>query len=341
MGVLSASEEVLPGLVGGRDLFAIAFADTHGDAFPELWATGTGFLAWAENLDGKAFSDWEIVYFQEDFPLDCHASIGFGDIDGDGDLDIALPGVDQAPYEGHVMSEMSSEWLPSFDRLFLNKGGLFEENRPTLSAGEPALSLLQVFTDRDVDGDLDLLSTTDRAFGLPPQAFHRNDGLDENGLPILVNDAPESGADLNAAAMGLASHDFNGDGRPDYCVTDVSHKLACMLSSPDGFYEAAEALGLSSTKTLHPNLPEDWDERSQTFSRAFGCLGDWQSWTWTMTATWMRQLLLVPPRIGAMSTTASSTDGSLTGSGREAKTDVLWRLSRKQGFQTWAGTTVW
>ena len=52
-GTFEISESVLPGLVGGRDVFAIAFVDTHGDSFPELWATGTGFLAWAENLDGR------------------------------------------------------------------------------------------------------------------------------------------------------------------------------------------------------------------------------------------------------------------------------------------------
>jgi hypothetical protein len=97
-------------------------------------------------------------------------------------------------------------------------------------------------------GDPDLLVLVDQADlgpGFPPTAFHRND----DGQ--WTDDAPELSADLRMAAMGVDSADLDGDGLPDYCITDIG-PLRCLLSAGGSAYvESGVALGLS------PSAPED------------------------------------------------------------------------------------
>jgi hypothetical protein len=260
--------------------------DTNGDHLPELWATGLGMLVWSENYGELDFGDWEVVYYKEDYPMECHSSFSFGDIDADGDLDLALPGLDEAPDSEHLMTEADTGWLPSFDRLYMNRDGEFELVMELSPAGEPGFSLVQAFTDRDRDGDLDLMSCTDRPVlpsdthpGFPPQAFNRNDGIDSDGVPILVNDAPEIGADVRVSAMGLGINDLNGDGLLDYCMSDVASQLTCLMSLESGdYYEGAVALGLVPEQEIHPQLPENWDELSKHFGMSV-----WVSWGLSMT----------------------------------------------------------
>jgi hypothetical protein len=50
----------------------------------------------------------------------------------------------------------------------------------------------------------------------------------------LVEDASEISADHEAGAMGIDSMDLNGDGLPDYCITEWG--LLCIKSDPSGQY---------------------------------------------------------------------------------------------------------
>ena len=125
------------------------------------------------------------------------------------------------------------------------------------------LSLMQTFTDRDQDGDVDLWSWSDRADVMqaaPGAAFWRNDA------GTLINDAAEISANTRASAMGYASYDLNGDGRFDYCVTDIADQLVCLLSDGQGgYYEGGAALGLTVDRSLHPGwqgIPSDVEPRA-------------------------------------------------------------------------------
>lgn len=120
----------------------------------------------------------------------------------------------------------------------------------------------------DLDGDLDLFAPSDRPIvEFPPAAFYRNDGLDQEGKPILIDTAPEQDADLTVSAMGLAVQDLNQDGLPDYCMSDVSFQLSCLRSVKgadgelQGYVEVAVALGLSADLSAHPARPPDYDEK--------------------------------------------------------------------------------
>lgn len=245
--------------VYGRAVMAFASVDLDGDSLPEMVVVGEDLVLISTNLGGAQWGPWQVVMDEPEYPRVCISSLTVGDVDGDGDLDMALPGLDEVLYEDHVVPG-SGEWLPTPDRLYLNDNGTF------VSFGEyspePGFSITVAFTDRDDDGDLDLFAGTDRPFDhYPPMAFLRNDGNDADG-PVLVDDAAELEADVRVSAMGLGVHDLNGDGLLDYCMTDLSFQLTCLLSVRDGaYYESAAALGLTVDLTEHPEVDDGYEDR--------------------------------------------------------------------------------
>jgi enediyne biosynthesis protein E4 len=242
----------------GRRVSSHAAVDLDGDSLPEVFVVGPGFVGMFPNLGNLEFGPFEMVYRQEAYPFTCFNTMAFGDVDGDGDLDLALPGLDVLP-EGGLGSGAEQPDSGSYDLLFLNERGSFTLSLE-LSPGEtPGLSLLGAFTDRDSDGDLDLLVTTDRPIApLPPTAFYRNDGPDAQGTPILENDAPQIGVDIRFSAMGLAVSDLNGDGIIDYCMSD--DYIYCLVSDGMGGYvESGLAMGLVPDLESHP----EWDPENQ------------------------------------------------------------------------------
>ena len=236
-----------------RSVLAHAAGDLNGDGLPEVLVVGASFALVSWNQGDLEFSEFEVIHDDPTYPRTCINSISFGDIDADGDLDIFLPGIDPVPdAEYTTNNEIEDDnHVPdngTAELLMLNEGGTFElAEQLTLSPdGVPGLSILGAFTDRDLDGDLDLLITSDRPFPpMPPSAFFRNDGVGSGGGPDLVNDASDVRADLRISGMGLGEADLNSDGFPDYCMTDNVPALVCMVSDGDGgYFEAGTALGL-------------------------------------------------------------------------------------------------
>jgi hypothetical protein len=150
-------------------------------------------------------------------------------------------------------------WDPHVDLLFRNDGGAFELIAELMPEDEPGFAQVATFTDRDGDGDQDLLLPSEFGAnpGVPPTAFFRNDGVDALGRIDFVNDARELGAALPVGAMGIDSSDLNDDGRLDYCVSNVG-PLMCLLSTRDGWVEGAGVLG--AQRPTHPfdGSQSDW-----------------------------------------------------------------------------------
>jgi len=166
-----------------------------------------------------------------------------GDIDGDGDLDVVIPTVPES-FSGEPGAD---EGASPEDLLLLAEDGEYRLGQhllrgPAAQAGD---SLCAAFTDRDQDGDLDLLVLSDHGDleSRPGVAFFRNDGA-LAGEPTLVDDAPELGADLAMNGMGFDVWDADRDGELDYCLTDIG-TLKCLLSDGGGYVESGAALGLS------------------------------------------------------------------------------------------------
>jgi hypothetical protein len=245
-----------------RGMELIAAVDLDGDALPELVAVGQGYAALAPNRGGGAWGPWELFLYDAEYPLDCYQALAFGDLDSDGDLDLVIPGLDRAEEPGQIMGSFTEGWRGSVDLLFRNDDGTFVLDRPLLRAGheeDPTLALQAMFTDRDLDGDVDLFVSGDRSnVGFPPSAFFRNDGFLPDGRVDLVDDAAAVGAAIYTSAMGLGVNDLNQDGLLDYCTSDVALSLSCLLSSPGGGYaDAGRALGLAPDVLTHPDLPAE------------------------------------------------------------------------------------
>ena len=117
------------------------------------------------------------------------------------------------------------------DLIYRNDGGFLSLLATVQPDERTGVSLAAGFTDRDGDGDMDLLVLSDFANttneGYPPTAFYRNDG--PVGDPVWVNDAVAVGADMAIAGMGWSSGDWNRDGALDYCMSDIG-TVACLLS---------------------------------------------------------------------------------------------------------------
>jgi hypothetical protein len=237
-------EEVVTGLAMPDFAYNISVsiaADLDGDRLPELIIAGGGFMAWYPNLGGLQFGKAVYAYSELDADAQVYMSSALGDVDGDGDLDLVMPGTGPllaGPNEGLDAGGP--------DRILLRDGDGFVPG-PVLVAGEEgSRTQCVLFTDYDNDGDQDLLVAADRG---PPSSLYRNDGPGSDGQLQLVDEAAAVGAALEMAAMGIDSADLNGDGLLDYCISDIGPPR-CLFSDPSGhFIEGSQALGIT---------PQEW-----------------------------------------------------------------------------------
>lgn len=224
--------------------------DLDGDALPEILLVGLGGIMAAKNLGGGAFAPPEILYEHPAVasggmaPL--HISYGVGDLDGDGDLDLALPGLDWLP-------DLQTLPDPAYDQqgspvvVLRNDGGVFTPVAELTPEGTAGFAMLAIIADREHDGDQDLLvSSIQLGFldRVAPQAFYRNDGGAGGGGDAWVNEAEALSMALSISGMGGDVVDLNGDGRLDYCLTDTG-PVKCMIDDGAGaYYDAGTAMGM-------------------------------------------------------------------------------------------------
>lgn len=241
----------------GRETLAQAAVDLDGDRLPDVVLVGEGFAASSRNLGGLEFAEPELLYFDDTYPTACINTAAFGDVDGDGDLDLFLPGVDPVLTPG-ALPGPELPWPGTGDVLLLQEDGAFVEDRVLEASPYPWMSLHALFTDRDDDGDLDLFVGSDRARdGRPGASFWRNDGT-------LTDDAPELGADIHSCVMGGEGWDVDRDGDRDYCFSDLHTKLTCLLNEGGQYVEGAASLGLQASL----DGVDGWTDQ-----------GSWSPWT--------------------------------------------------------------
>ncbi len=179
--------------------------------------------------------------------------VAVGDADGDGRSDLFISALGP-------------------DRLFLNRGGLFEEasSRAGVAGGPDAWSTSAGFFDYDLDGDLDLfvcnyvkwsreidmqlnftLNGTDRAYGPPKQYqgthsyLYRNEGKGrftdvstEAGIQVAN---PATGQPMGKA-LGVVFADVDRDGDLDVFVANDTVQNFLFRNAGDGSFEELGAL---------------------------------------------------------------------------------------------------
>ncbi len=237
-------DEVESGLVLPEFAYNISVsiaADLDGDRLPELIIAGGGFMAWYPNLGNLQFGEALYAYSEPDEVAQVYMSAAMGDVDGDGDLDLLLPGT------GPLLAGPSDGLdVGGPDRILLRDGANFVDGPVLVAGDEGSRTQCVLFTDHDNDGDQDVLVAADRG---PPSSLYRNDGLGDDGQLVLVDEAAARGAALEMAAMGIDSADINGDGLLDYCISDIGPPRCLLSDSFGSFIESSLALGIT---------PQEW-----------------------------------------------------------------------------------
>jgi hypothetical protein len=226
---------------------AFAAADYDADGLIDLYLTQHAKPnKLMKNLGGFSFADVSTTALVDDDGPATGAS--WGDFDGDGWLDLYV-----CNYSAFAPKNPNLLYRNNADNTFADVAHLHGVN-------SSALSFQSVWTDYDRDHDLDLYLSNDRGpLGFTPNQLWRNDG------GVLVDVSEASGADVSLYSMGLAAGDFDGNGYPDYYVTNINTLNynginPLILNQTDGtFIESAEAAGVANWLTSWGSIFFDFD----------------------------------------------------------------------------------
>lgn len=242
---LDLAEGATPGL--DIDVIGVSLADFDRDGDLDLALCGAGGVRLLRN-DGKgAFVDVSATAGVAGKPGDISASVAWGDLDGDGFLDLAVgnygvgPGYD--PATGNPVFK-DNDTQPS--HLYLNqRDGSFVEVLAPLS--DPALTvrgIVTAFADFDADGLLDVYYADDAEVAIKGKAERHdlvllNRGFDADGNLVLVESSAEIGLNVARSTMGCAIG--NPDRGPgwDFFFTDIEAGWLFRSSSAGERYREA------------------------------------------------------------------------------------------------------
>jgi hypothetical protein len=196
------------------------FGDYDNDGYLDLYVTNYGANVLYRNSGDGTFAD--VTEKAGVGETQWGTGAAFGDYDNDGDLDLYVPNyidhdLDKLA-EAQKVSVQYGQSVPrilnphSFDPqdnvFYRNNGdGTFTDVTTELGVESPGgRSLQAIFTDFDLDGDLELYVAND----LSPNFLYRNNG---DGTFTDISDASWA-ADFRGS-MGLATGDYDGDGDLD------------------------------------------------------------------------------------------------------------------------------
>ncbi len=234
----------------------VAVGDYDGDGRPDLFVTRWRAYALYHNRGNGTFEDvTEKAGLGGD--RDWPTSSAFGDLDGDGDLDLYVchysAWTPQSPPCPHPSRQGEYSYcgprvFPSTpDHLFRNDGGRFVDvsiESGVQAADQEGRGLGVVIVDLDGDSKLDIFVAND----LTANFLFRNQG----GLKFKET-GWESGVAANAeggflAGMGIACGDFDGDRQVDLAVTNFYGESTTFYQNlGDGqFTDRTSAIGLAA-----------------------------------------------------------------------------------------------
>lgn len=201
---------------GDRDVFVATWERFEGSAEPD--ARSLLFL----NDGSGSFTEIgvEAGIIHEAFAM----GAAFLDFNKDGYLDVyVMNHILQSHFttddEGNI-NGIAHDCYPNF--LYLNNGDLtFTEVAEEMNVDNSGCTIATVATDYDLDGDLDLYLANDFGGFLIPNVLYRNNYPDNSFSDISI----ETGANVPAFGMGIASGDYDHDLDFDYYTTNIGRNV--------------------------------------------------------------------------------------------------------------------
>ena len=207
----------------------VSAADSDGDGFRDVLITGYGGLLLLRNNGDGTFTESAHPAGLTDHLWS--SSSAWGDINGDGDLDLYVahyvdwsftnhprcPG--PGPDDREICSPKSFSPLPDL-QYFSNGDGTFRDATAEVGLRPDGKGLGVLITDLDVDGDVDVYVSNDTVANF----LYRNDGegrlLDES----LISGSSLSNRGTPDGSMGVDTGDYNLDGLPDIWVANYEQE---------------------------------------------------------------------------------------------------------------------
>jgi Na+-translocating ferredoxin:NAD+ oxidoreductase RnfD subunit len=217
-------------------------ADFDLDGRTDLYVTAAGYDALLWNQGNGRFVEGARAAGIDEYGW--HTAATVGDVNGDGLPDLFVAGYADlnAPIASRAGAPFPTSYTGVRDRLYLNLGPAPRGHVRFREVGREAgierkrveHGLGAVFTDYDDDGRADLYVAND----LDPNRLYRNVPLPGGakadpaglGFRLVERGAQEGVADRNAG-MGVASGDFDADGRQDLFVTNSHRQLHGVFAS--------------------------------------------------------------------------------------------------------------
>ncbi len=227
--VAAAAGVALTGWINGA-----YFVDHDGDGDKDLFVTAWGQDGLYRNNGDGTFTDVSARSGLAGGDKDWSSSAAFGDLDGDGDLDLYVTRYCDYSPSDPALGSLQWTWknLVVFpgprglrgqeDVLFRNDGdGRFTDVsvESGIRSAAPLYALAVVFSDLDDDGDLDIYVANDSVINL---AWRNDGGLKFTEVGGLAGLATNESAQVQAG-MGVDAGDYDGDGDLDLFVTNFSH----------------------------------------------------------------------------------------------------------------------
>jgi hypothetical protein len=243
------------------------FGDYDDDGKVDLFVTGFGRYILYHGLGGGRFKDVTASSGLKGRGWSTGAA--FGDYDGDGRLDLYVshymdydasspplprPGsLKNCFYKGVPVICGPGGLEPSIGHLFHNDGnGVFRD--VTRSSGlvtvPTGYGLGAVWSDLDLDGDLDLFVANDTT----PNWLYRNDGRGRFTEIGAVSGAAFTEEGRAQSGMGVDAGDYDNDGLLDLIVTNFSHDYSTLRHNDGSLtftdVSMASGIGLATLPTL-------------------------------------------------------------------------------------------